>query len=347
MSAPAHPLRHQPYFPALRPAWLALHHEEVIDPELPIVDAHHHLWETPGFAYACGELLADARSGHNVRTTVFVDCGSHYRELGPEALRPVGETEFVVAQTAGQREGKARLCAGIVGWADLRLGTGVQQVLEQHIEAGQGCFRGVRSRATWHADPVLNPAVGSANGGQPGLLLEPPVQQAAKLLGQLDLSLDVWVFHTQLQDVARLATACPQTRLVLNHCGGPIGVGPFQGRRGEVLRDWHADMRTLAAHDNIVVKLGGLAMPRMGFGFHEAAIPVGSVVMATAWAPYIEACVAAFGVERCMFESNFPVDKVSCSYVAVWNAFKHVTQACSAAEKTALFSETATRVYRL
>lgn len=326
------------YFPHLHPHWLALHQEEVLEPALPIIDAHHHLWDTAEFTYARAQLQEDVGSGHAVRATVFVECLSHYRAHGPEVLRPVGETEYVQKSCAGKP-----LCTGIVGWADLQLGDQVTPVLEQHIQAGKGRFRGLRSRPTWHADPAIHaPGLGHAE-----VLLQPQVQQAVRALGRLGLTLDLWVYHSQLGDVARLAAACPGTTLVLNHCGGPLGVGPYAGQREAMLHDWRSQMQALAAHQNIVVKLGGLAMPRCGFGWHEAARPVGSEVLARAWAPYIEHCIAAFGVERCMFESNFPMDKTGCSYVTLWNAFKRLAGGASASEKAALFESTAARVYRL
>ncbi len=330
------------YFPHLRPDWLFLHKEDVLDPGLAIIDPHHHLWQTPEFSYALPQLQADVGSGHAVRATVFVECLSHYRAHGPEALRPVGETEYVV-QHSGPAQSGADMCAGIVGWADLQLGDQITPVLEQHIQAGQGRFRGLRSRPTWHADPAIH-ALGA---GHAEVLLQPQVQQAVRALGRLGLTLDIWVYHTQLADVARLAASCPQTTLVLNHCGGPLGVGPYAGQRDAVLHDWQAQMQALSRHPNIVVKLGGLAMPRCGFGWHQAARPVGSQVLASAWAPYIEHCIAAFGVQRCMFESNFPMDKTGCSYVTLWNAFKRLAKGASAGEKAALFEATAARVYRL
>jgi len=330
------------YFPKLRPEWLALHQEDVLDPALAIIDPHHHLWQTPEFTYALPQLQADVDSGHAVRATVFVDCMSHYRSDGPAALRPVGETEFV-AQHGGAGQGGTQLCAGIVGWADLQRGDRVTPVLEAHIAAGQGRFRGVRARATWHGDAALHPP----GAGAAEVLLQPQVQQAARVLAAMGLTLDVWVYHTQLKDVARLAAACPQTTLVLNHCGGPLGVGPYAGQRAAVLQDWRAQITALAAHENVVVKLGGLAMPRCGFGWQEAARPVDSARLAQAWAPYVAHCIAAFGVQRCMFESNFPMDQTGCSYRTLWNAFKRLAQSASASEKAALFAGTAARVYRL
>lgn len=334
----AHTAAHKA-IPTPRPDWLALHHEDALDPTESIVDAHHHLWALPGNTYLHGELRDDLRSGHHIRATVFVDCHSHYRRDGPEALRPVGETAFVVEQAMAGTPTDTRLCAAIVGWADLMLGDGVRPVLEAHVEAGQGRFRGIRSRPTWHDDPVMHPS----REGRAGLLREPALQTGARVLGAMDLSLDLWVYHPQLDDVEHLAAACPDTLLVLNHCGGPL----FAGQRAEVFGDWRTRIQRLALHPNVRVKLGGLTMPRIGFGFELADRPVTSECMAQAWKPYFETCIEAFGTERCLFESNFPVDKVGCGYAVLWNAFKRVARGYSDGERHALFARTAARTYRI
>lgn len=337
----ANPHRH---IPVPRPEWLALHHEDALDPGQPIVDAHHHLWALPGATYLRDELLTDLRSGHQVVATVFVDCHSHYRSDGPEALRPVGETAFAAQQglaSDAAAPGGPQICAAIVGWADLMLGDAVRPVLEAHIAAGQGRFRGVRSRPTWHDDPVAHPS----RDGRPGVLLEPAVQQAARVLGALGLTLDLWVYHPQLGDVIELATACPGTTIVLNHCGGPLGCGPYEGRRAEVFAEWREQVQRLARLRNLRMKLGGLAMPRIGFGFEMTERPVNSETLAQAWAPYFETCIEAFGADRCMFESNFPVDQVACSHAVLWNAFKRVARGCSAGERHELFARTAALTY--
>jgi L-fuconolactonase len=318
-------------FPPLRPDWLALHTEPALEPGLPIVDAHHHFWEMGGVPYLRDELRADIdNGGHHVRATVAVECKARYRSDGPEVLRPIGETVFMADEAHGP-------CAAAI------VGDGVRSVLEAHAEAGGGRFRGLRLRAAWHEHTTLHPP----GEGQPGLLLEPAVWRGARQLAALDLGLDIWAFHTQLADVATLAAAAPDTRMVLNHCGGPLGIGPFAGRRDEVFAHWRAHMLVLARHDNLVVKLGGLGMPRIGFPFAQHESPPTSQMLAEAWAPYFETCIEAFGADRCMFESNFPVDKGMCSYGVLWNAFKRVTRACSTNEKATLFSATATRHYRL
>lgn len=326
--------------PAIHPEWHALTTEDVLEPALPIVDTHHHLWQLPDTTYLHAELAADLASGHDVRATVFVDCHSGYHVDGPESLRPVGETEFVLAEIAGKH---SAACAGIVAWVDLMLGDAVAEVLQAHVEAGRGRFRGIRARAAWHPHQDVHPA-GLAS---PGMLLDPNLQKGVRRLGVMGLSLDVWAYHTQLTEVAALADACPDTSIVLDHCGGPLGVGPYKGRREEVFRAWEKDLRAVAHRSNVVVKLGGLAMPRTGLRLHERERPAGSGELAQLWAPYVQTCIEAFGVQRAMFESNFPVDKGACSYRVLWNAFKRLSAGYSAAEKRALFAGTAAEVYRL
>lgn len=331
----------------VREAWLAQVSEEILEPGLPIVDAHHHLWDRPGARYLFEEFLDDTRSGHDIRATVFVQCRSMLRAAGPEALRPVGETEFaagVAARSASGIYGPMRACAGIVAMADLMLGDAVAPVLEAHLLAAGGRLRGIRNPTAWHAseevrsNPITPP---------PGLLTEPAFRRGAARLSGFGLSLDVWGYHTQLGEVIDLARALPGVTMVLDHCGGPLGVGPFAGRRDEVLRAWRADMRTLAACPNVVVKLGGLAMRVGGHDFDRAPLPPTSEKLAAAWRPTIETCIELFGAARCMFESNFPVDKGMCAYPVLWNAFKRLAAGASGAEKAALFAGTAARVYRL
>ena len=331
----------------VREAWLARVREEILEPDLPIVDPHHHLWDRLGARYLFDELLGDTGSGHDIRATVFVQCRSMYRAGGPEELRPLGDTEFVTgvaAQSASGRYGRLRACAGIVGMVDLMLGDAVAPVLEAHLRAAGGRLRGVRNSTAWHAsdevrsNPIKPP---------PGLLMEPAFRRGVGRLRDAGLSLDVWAYHTQLAEVIDLARAFPGTAIVLDHCGGPLGVGSFAGRREEVFRAWREHIRTLAASPNVVVKLGGLAMRVGGFGFDREPLPPTSERLAAAWRPTIETCIEAFGARRCMFESNFPVDKGMCSYPVLWNAFKRLASGASAAERAALFSGTAVRLYRL
>ena len=330
-----------------REDWLAQHKEEVIDPARPIVDPHHHLWDRGGQRYLIEEMVADIGSGHNIVATVYVEARSMYRAGGPEALRPVGEVEFVngvAAMSASGGYGPAAICAGIVGHANLLLGDGARAVLEAEIAAGQGRFRGIRHSSAWDSDPD----VGHMYTTRPkGLLLDSTFRKGFACLAPLNLSFDAWLFHPQIGDLVDLARAFPDTKIVLDHCGGPVGLGRFANRREETFAVWKASIQDIAKCPNVVVKLGGLAMRLLGFDFHERPKPPSSEQAAAAWRPYIETCIEAFGPNRCMFESNFPPDKGQCSYQVIFNAFKRLSAQYSEAEKTALFSKTATEVYRL
>ena len=330
-----------------REDWLAQHKEEVIDPARPIVDPHHHLWDRGGQRYLIEELVADIGSGHNIIATVYVEARSMYRAKGPEPLAPVGEVEFVngvAAMSASGGYGKAAICAGIVGHVNLLLGDGARAVLEAEIAAGQGRFRGIRHSSAYDADPE----VGHMYATRPkGLLLDSTLRKGFACLAPLGLSYDAWLFHTQIDELADLARAFPDTRICLDHCGGPVGLGRFAGRREEVFPVWKASIQEAAKCPNVVVKLGGLAMRLLGYDFHERPKPPSSEQAAAAWRPYIETCIEAFGPARCMFESNFPPDKGQCSYQVIFNAFKRIAAPYSEADKTALFSKTATEFYRL
>ncbi|MET7244413.1 amidohydrolase family protein [Methylobacterium sp. EM32] len=331
----------------VRPDWLALTREPALEPDLPIVDAHHHLWDRPEGRYLFDDLLADMKAGHDVRATVFVQSRSMYRPDGPESLRPVGEVEFangVAAQAASGLYGRRAACAAIVACADLTLGDAVEPVLDALERAGGDRLRGIRNQTAWHAHPevVSNPVP-----PKPGLLAHAGFREGARRLGRRGLTLDVWAYHTQLAEVAALADACPDTTIVLDHCGGPIGVGPYAGRRAEAFAEWQVGMAALSRRPNLVVKLGGLAMRVGGHAFHERARPPGSLDLAEAWRPVIGACLDLFGPQRCLFESNFPVDKGMVSYGVLWNAFKRLAAGASPAETAALFHGTACRIYRL
>jgi predicted TIM-barrel fold metal-dependent hydrolase len=333
------------YFP--NPAWLARRHEEIIEPELEIVDPHHHLWDRPEHRFLIQELLADTSSGHNITRTVFIECGSMYRAEGPVEMQPVGETEFVngtAAMSASGRYGPARLCSGIVGHADLRLGDAVARVLEAQIAAGDGRFRGIRHSVTWDASDMLARPRTNPPKGQ---MLDPTWRAGFARLSPLNLTFEAWLYHPQLPDLADLARAFPQTTIILNHVGGPIGIGPYKGRETETFAQWKTGIAEVAKSQNVVVKLGGLGMLMGMFDFYAQETPPSSTDLASAYKPYIETCIAAFGVDRSMFQSNFPPDGASSSYPILWNAFKRLATGYSASEKAKLFSGTAKRVYRL
>lgn len=320
--------------------------EEVLDPDLPIVDPHHHLWDRPPQRYLLDEFLADIDTGHNIVATVFVECTAMWRADGEEALRPIGETEFVngiAAMSASGAYGSVAVNAGIVSYADLRLGDAVQPVLEAHIQHGGGRLRGIRNRAQYE------PLIGEYGTLAPSkdLLLDAGFRRGMKQLAAAGLVYDSWQFHPQIPDVADLARATPEVTIVLDHMGGVLGVGPFADRREEVFDGWKKDMADLATCPNVYVKLGGLGMPHPGLGFNNRETPPGSEELAPAWAPYIETCIELFGADRCMFESNFPPDKQTCSYPVLWNTFKRIVSGCSDFEREMLFSGTAKSVYRL
>jgi predicted TIM-barrel fold metal-dependent hydrolase len=330
-----------------REDWLAQHTEAIIDPARPIVDPHHHLWDRGGLRYMFEDMADDVASGHNILATVYVDCRSMYRASGPEAFRPVGEVEFangVAAMAASGAYGKTLICAGIVSHVSMMLGDGAKAVLEAEIAAGNGRFRGIRHSSAWDADPN----VAHMYATRPkGLLLDSTFRKGFACLAPLGLSFDAWLFHPQLNDFVDLARAFPDTRICLDHCGGPVGTGNYAGRREEIFPIWKASIQEAAKCPNVVVKLGGLAMCLLGYDFHLRPEPPTSEEAAAAWRPYVETCIEAFGPNRCMFESNFPPDKGQCSYQVIFNAFKRIAAQYSEAEKTALFSKTATDFYRL
>ena len=347
MSDRATPTSANPSYLAVRQDWLDLRREEILEPTLPIVDPHHHLWDRPDWRYLLDELLADVNSGHNIVSTVFVQCRAMHRADGPEAFMPVGETEFVngvAAMSASGIYGPTRICEGIIGHVDLRVGAQAAEVLKAHVRAGGDRFRGIRHISAWHADSAL---VNPTNLPPSQLLSDPDFRTGFACLAPLDLSFEAWLYHPQIDELTALARAFPETRIMLDHVGGPIGIGEYTGKRDEVFAAWAQSIRTLATCPNVFVKIGGLGMRINGFGFEHEAMPPSSETLATAWRPYIETCIEAFGASRCMFESNFPVDKGSYSYQVYWNACKILARGASAADKASLFSQSAATFYRL
>ena len=331
------------------PAWLAKGDETVLEPDLPIIDPHHHLWDFRNYRYLIDEILADAGSGHNVRATVFIECSAMWRPKGdgPDHMRPVGEIEFVngiAAMSASGRYGDCRVAAGIVGHADLQLGSAVEDILSAQERAGNGRFRGIRHSISYDDSPDIH---NSHVGTPPDAMRADAFKDGFDTLGRMGLSFEAWMYHPQLDELVTLVEACPDTPVVLNHCGGPLGIGPYAGKRNEVFKVWRDNIEKVAKAGNVHIKLGGLGMVINGFGFDGRDIPASSEQLASHWRPYVDACIEAFGPDRCMFESNFPVDKASGSYRTYWNAFKRLAAGASEGEKVDLFHDTAKRFYKL
>lgn len=329
------------------PDWFArAEEEEILEPGLAIVDTHHHLWHRPGFRYLMEDFAADLDCGHNIEATVFAECEAMYRADGPAHLRPVGETEFAAGMAAMSRSGTygpTRVAAGIVGFADLTLGSRVEEILQAHIDAAGGRFRGIRQRGKW--DP--HPEIGTADADMPELYRDPVFHDGIRTLTRFGLAFDASIFHHQIADVAALARAVPEADIVLIHFGSPLGYGPYAGKNDEIFSQWRTGIADLATCPNVTVKLGGIMIQHAGFDYGQAAAPASSETLAQIWRPYIETCIEHFGADRCMVESNYPVERIGVTYGALWNTFKRVTSGASPGEKAAIYSGTAKRVYRL
>ena len=329
--------------------WLALTQEETLEPDIPICDPHHHFWDRrlqsiPYQRYLLDQLMADIGSGHNVRSTVFVEARSMYRADGPAELRPVGEVEFVqglAAASASGIYGMSRAAAAIVGHADLKLGDRVAPVLEAMQVASPNRFRGIRHNVTWSPDPALE------NRESEGILANNNFRKGAQVLASKGLSYDTMLSFPQLPELADFARALPDLTIILNHMGGVNRVGIYANRDDEVVATWRDGIDKVAACSNVTVKLGGIGMPRWGFGWHERTVPIGSQELAEAMSPWMGYCIEKFGPDRCMFESNFPPDKVSYSYNVMYNAFKRLSREYTPTERAAMFHDTAVRVYRI
>lgn len=328
--------------------WRALGREVAIDPSRRIIDAHHHLWLATEVRkeYLLAHLWEDTQSGHNVKKTVFVECRTSYRDNGAHTMRPVGETEFAARVARASREGGGgAVVSAIVGYSDLRLpDDALRSVLKAHEDAGDGLLRGIRQAGAFEANPdflTIRPQ------GPAGLYADIAFRRGMMLLGELGLVYDTWHFHHQNPLFAELARAVPGTTIVLDHLGTPVGVGPYAARRESVFEQWKHDLADIARCPNVVVKLGGLAMPDNGFGWHERKRPASSDEMVEAQGRYYHHAIECFGPSRCMFESNFPVDRRSVHYSAYWNAMKKIASRYSPQEQDAMFYGTAQRIYRL
>jgi L-fuconolactonase len=331
--------------------WLAQVTEATLEPDMPICDPHHHLWdfqhERIEPRYMLDEILKDTGSGHNIVSTVFIQCATMFRADGPEAMKPVGEVEFangIAAMAASGLYGKTRVAAGIVGYADMMLGSAAGDVLDAQIAAGNGRFKGIRHMATWDADPAV------PNGrfiDRGGLLMEPAYREGVRELTKRGLTFEGWCYHPQLPEMIDLARAHPDQIIIMNHLAAPLGLGGYAGRREEVFEVWKNYFAELATCPNVVAKLGGLNMEYLGFGWQHRPKPPTSDELVAATRPYFDFVIEKFGPDRCMWESNFPVDKLSSSYNILWNSFKKISKDFTAGEKAKLFHDTATRIYDL
>lgn len=340
--------------------------EAIIEPDLPIIDPHHHLWDRRPVMhllprpehpfdhishrkghYLLDHLLGDTASGHNILATVFLECRSMYRSDGPAEMRCLGETEFVngvAAMAASGLYGRTLACAGIVSTAELLLGADVGRVLDEHMRIAGPRFKGIRRSTSFDTDPGV---LGPLNRNSPGVMMEPKFREGFAELGKRGLSFDAWLLEPQLPEVIDLARAFPETRIVLDHVGTPLGIASYGGKRHERFGTWRDNIRELARCENVYVKLGGLAMPFCNFPSMLSPERASSEQLAEEWGPYVEVCIEAFGVQRAMFESNFPVDEVSCDYATLWNALKLIARSASPEEKHELFFGSANRFYRL
>jgi predicted TIM-barrel fold metal-dependent hydrolase len=331
----------------VREEWLALGREEAIEPELAIIDPHHHLWERHGERYLFPDLLADLNDGHDVRASVFVQCRAMYRAGGADEMKPLGEVEFVngiAAQAASGGYGRRLACAGIVAGADLTLGERVTPVLERMRAAAGPRLAGLRNSVAWHESPDVR---SSQILPPKGLMADARFRAGVRQLHKHGLTLDVWCYQTQLGELLDLVRANPDTTIVIDHLGGPLACGPYAGKRDEMFTPWRAALADLAKEPNTRLKLGGLGMKVGGFAFPYRPQPPTSQELAEAWRPYMETGIALFGARRCMFESNFPVCKGMFSARAFWNACKRIAAGASRDEKAALLAGTAIDVYRL
>ena len=331
---------------AQREAWLSQVVEPILAPEVPICDPHHHLWDREDKPYLLPELLEDLGSGHHVVSTVFVECGSMYRAQGPSEMASLGETEFVngiAAMSASGQYGPAKICAGIVSYADMTLGEAVGPVLDAHMAASSR-FRGIRHAAGWDAsDAVRN----SHTYPPQSLYRDEQFRRGIEQLSARGLSFDAWLYHTQIHELTELARDFPELPIIIDHFGGPLGIGPYAGRQDEIFQQWQVAYAALAECDNVYAKLGGLAMPINGFGWHKRATPATSDEVVAATGRFHRFAIEAFGPRRCMFESNFPVDKQSCSYAVLWNAFKKIAAQATDEDRRWLFHDTAATAYGL
>ena len=330
--------------------WLNQTTEEIIEPELPICDPHHHFWdkrtERAFPKYQLDELMADITSGHNVRSTVFIEARSMYAaNLSPDD-RPIGEVDYVqgfAAASASGIYGDSRAAASIIGHANLNMGEKVRPLLER-LALASDRFKGIRHSVTWDPHPEVE---NTALHKRESQLVSKDFQAGAKVLSDMGMSFEAWLYFHQLPELLEFAKAVPDLKIILNHIGGLVMDGPYSDKKDEVISIWREGIASVAECPNVVVKLGGIGMPRTGFDWHERKVPIGSEELADSIAPFFDYCIEHFGTDRSMFESNFPVDKVSFSYPVLYNAFKRYSKEFSGSERAAMFHDNAVDVYKI
>ena len=339
-----------PHLP-VRQEWLNQLIEDPILPNIPIIDPHHHLWDVGFGRYYIEELLEDINSsGHNILSTVYIMSSSNtkiYSKDGLEEFKPLTEIEFATSE--GKRadlipNNRVKVNASIVGSVDLTYGNKLKPVLEKAVNISEGRLKGIRMLLASHTDPRIS---SGAVKSDLGLMLHPNFIDGAKCIQDANLSLDFWIYHTQLNEMEKIARALPDLTIILNHIGGPIHLGEYEGKQAATHREWRSAMMRLSRIPNINVKLGGLGMAVNGAKFHNSKFPPNSVQLSDVWKPWIYETIDMFGFDRCMFESNFPVDKGSCSYGALWNAFKILAKDMSDDEINKLFSKNAAKIYKI
>lgn len=327
--------------------WIATQPEEtILFPDLEIIDAHHHLWDYPGFRYLVPEFARDI-ADHNVVASVYAECHSMYRKDGPSHLKYVGETEFVIgqqAQAASGSYGPAHIAAGIIGYADLKLGAAVDEVLDAHIEVARERFKGIRYSANHDPNEAI---MGSPHDDRPGVLGDERILEGLRKLAEKGLIFECWVFFHQLDEVVSLARAIPDLQIVLNHCGGPLGYGPYAENREEHYASWARGMQRVAREPNVSCKVGGIMGRGAAYDYIHAVTPPDSETLAEIWRPWFEPTIEWFGANRCMFESNYPLEKMGTSYRTLYNCFKRIAINASDDERRALFADNARRIYRM
>lgn len=334
----------KPHVPPVDLAWLDRVQEAQIPVAYPVLDGHIHLWDYSSPPYF-GDSYRNEAVAAGIASSVYVECSMAYRDDGPAAEKPLGEIEFVRDQARLHSTPDFRLAEAIIGTADVRLGTGIAPILEQALALGEMRFRGIRVRAATDPDPAVGYGLGAP---PPGLLLQPESLKALTVLRDMGLTLDAYLFHTQLADIEALARALPDLSIVVNHIGAPLGEGRYAARRTEVEAQWREGIARLAPFENVAIKIGGFAISRINLiARGDRTDPPSSEVVAAACAPWLDHCLDSLGAGRCLFGSNFPVDKVAMSLTVLVNAMKRLAARLSPDEAAALMGGTARRVYRL